>query len=156
MYNATFGCLALQEREGKIKVHMQPTPLHTHARYLHGGHVIKSTVLLFSNGLALGFCAFVCGCTHRDQKGHVESCGKASLGTFEPPTFQTIDRLLQFGHWSLAKLSTGLSLRKKNSQDVTNIQNIPTWTTLSAKCSQLCKVFLSYKRTVWQFWTLTN
>lgn len=36
----------------------------------------------------------------------------------EPPTFQVVNRLLKFGHWSFAELGAGLSLGKRNSQDV--------------------------------------
>lgn len=47
-----------------LKSHAALTLLHTHAKYLHGGHVIKSTVQLFCNGLALSFCAFICRGVH--------------------------------------------------------------------------------------------
>lgn len=100
---------------------MQLTPLHTHAKYLHGDHVIKSMVQLF-NSLALSFCAFICGCTHTSESvGQFLWKDLRTSWLVKLRTFQIINRPLKFGHWSFSKLCTGLSLWKKNNQDVSNL-----------------------------------
>lgn len=62
--------------------YMQLTPLHTHAKYLHGDHVIKSMVQLF-NSLALSFCAFICGCTHIRKRRSISVEGSQDIVTCE-------------------------------------------------------------------------